>query len=117
PFKTPAIYSLLNYTEMKHNGYWKVKGGMYRLVEVLVDILTKKGVKIIYNTEITGISNANGTLNSVIDQNGKIWSADIFITNSDAAFFRGKILKRQRFSEERLSKMNWTFAPFTIYLG
>src|SRR5690606_40338730 len=37
PFKTPAIYSLLNYTEMKHNGYWKVKGGMYRLVEVLVD--------------------------------------------------------------------------------
>ncbi|MFO7526955.1 MAG: phytoene desaturase family protein [Ignavibacteriaceae bacterium] len=117
PFKTPAIYSLLNYTEMKHNGYWKVKGGMYRLVEVLVNILLQKGVKIIYNTEIIGISNANGRLNSVLDNNGKIWSADIFISNSDAAFFRGKILKRQKFSEERLYKMNWTFAPFTIYLG
>ena len=36
PFKTPAIYSILNYTELKHNGYWRVKGGMYRIVEELV---------------------------------------------------------------------------------
>ncbi|MEZ4690759.1 MAG: hypothetical protein R3A12_11490 [Ignavibacteria bacterium] len=28
PFKTPSIYSLLNYTEIKHNGYWAVEGGM-----------------------------------------------------------------------------------------
>jgi len=39
PFQTPAIYSLLNYTEMKHDGYWKVEGGMYKLVEELVRIL------------------------------------------------------------------------------
>ena len=52
PFQTPAIYSLLNYTEMKHNGYWKVKGGMYRLVEELVKTSKNNGVKIIYNTEI-----------------------------------------------------------------
>ena len=117
PFQTPAIYSLLNYTEMKHNGYWKVKGGMYRLVEELVKILNEKGVKIIYNTEIVNVGNNNGKLYELIDQNGKKWTADIFISNSDAASFRGKILNREKFRDEKLDRMHWTLAPFTIYLG
>jgi len=117
PFQTPAIYSLLNYTEMKHNGYWKVKGGMYRLVEELVKILNDNGVKIIYNTEIVSAGNNNGKLYELVDQNGKKWSADIFISNSDAASFRGKILHREKFSDEKLDQMHWTLAPFTIYLG
>ena len=117
PFQTPAIYSLLNYTEMKHNGYWKVKGGMYRLVEELVKILNEKGVKLIFNTEIVSVGNNNGKLYELIDQNGKKWNADIFISNSDAASFRGKILNREKFSDEKLDQMHWTLAPFTIYLG
>ena len=117
PFQTPAIYSLLNYTEMKHNGYWKVKGGMYRLVEELVKILNEKGVKLIFNTEIVSVGNNNGKLYELIDQNGKKWTADIFISNSDAASFRGKVLNREKFSEEKLDQMHWTLAPFTIYLG
>ena len=117
PFQTPAIYSLLNYTEIKHNGYWKVKGGMYRLVEELVKILNEKGVKLIFNTEIVSVGNNNGKLYELIDQNGKKWNADIFISNSDAASFRGKILNREKFSDEKLDQMHWTLAPFTIYLG
>jgi phytoene desaturase len=117
PFQTPAIYSLLNYTEMKHNGYWKVKGGMYRLVEELVKILNESGVKIVYNTEVISVGNNNGKLYELIDQNGKKWTADIFISNSDAASFRGKILNREKFSDEKLDQMHWTLAPFTIYLG
>ena len=117
PFQTPAIYSLLNYTEMKHNGYWKVKGGMYRLVEELVKILNGKGVKIIHNTEIVSVGNNNGKLYELIDQNGKKWTADIFISNSDAAAFRGKVLNRKSYSEEKIDAMHWTLAPFTIYLG
>lgn len=117
PFQTPAIYSLLNYTEMRHNGYWKVKGGMYRLVEEIMKLLVKYGVKIHYNTEVVGVNNTNGTLASLVDQNGKVWNADVFISNSDAAMFRGKILGRKNFREEKLDKMHWTLAPFTIYLG
>ena len=78
PFQTPAIYSLLNYTEMKHNGYWKVKGGMYKLVEEIIKILDEKNVKIVYNTEIVAVGNNNGKVYELIDQNGKKWTADIF---------------------------------------
>lgn len=117
PFQTPAIYSLLNYTEMKHNGYWKVKGGMYRMVEEIVNILTNSGVNIFYNTEIVSVGNSNGKLYELIDKNGKSWKADIYVSNSDAASFRGKVLNRAKFSEKKLDNMHWTLAPFTIYLG
>jgi phytoene desaturase len=117
PFNTPAIYSLLNYTEMRHNGYWKVKGGMYKLVEEIMKILNEFEVEIHYNTEIVSIGNNNGKLYQVVDQNGKTWEADIFISNSDAASFRGQILGRKNYSENKLDKMHWTLAPFTVYLG
>jgi phytoene desaturase len=117
PFETPAIYSLLNYTEMRHNGYWKVEGGMYKMVDELLKILEEQGVRIIYNTEVVNVENENVTVNRLVDSNGKKWNADIFISNSDAASFRGQILKRKKFSEDKLDKMDWTLAPFTIYLG
>ncbi|MBE2278832.1 MAG: phytoene desaturase [Ignavibacteriaceae bacterium] len=117
PFQTPAVYSLLNYTEMRHNGYWRVKGGMYKLVEMLIKLLEERNVKIVYNTEVTGFDNTNGSLSAVIDNTGTKWTADLFISNSDAASFRGQVLNRHAFREEKLDKMHWTLAPFTIYLG
>lgn len=117
PFKTPAIYSLLNYTEMKHNGYWRVKGGMYKIVEEIVKLLLARNVKIYYNTEIVDFQYNGTKVSAFVDKNGKSWKADIFISNSDAAAFRGQILKRKKYSESKLDKMHWTLAPFTIYLG
>jgi len=117
PFKTPAIYSLLNYTEMKHNGYWKVAGGMYKIIEELQKMLSNRNVNLFYNTEVVKVRSEDGKLVSVIDQHGKEWKADLFVSNSDAAAFRGKILNRKDYAEKKLDKMHWTLAPFTIYLG
>jgi len=117
PFQTPSIYSLLNYTELKHNGYWSVNNGMYSIVREIVKILKSRNVKFEFNTEIVSVGNNNGKVVQMIDQNGKTWEADIFISNSDAAAFRGKILKREEFNEKKLDNMHWTLAPFTIYLG
>lgn len=117
PFQTPSIYSLLSYTEMRHNGYWSVNGGMYNIVNAIVKVLNERGVEFHFNTEVVSIENNNGRLSEVIDQNGNRWQSDIFISNSDAASFRGKILGREKFREEKLDKMHWTLSPFTIYLG
>lgn len=117
PFKTPAIYTLLNYTEMRHNGYWNIEGGMYKLVEFLITELKKRNVKFLFNTEIVDFNSSNSKIKSLIDSNKNEYFADYFIINSDAAFFRGKVLNNKRFSERQLDKMDWTMAPFTIYLG
>lgn len=117
PFDTPAVYSLLNYTELQHDGYWNIKGGMYRIVEELEKILLQGGVEFHFNTRIVSAQYEGDKLVSFTDQNGKAWTADIFVCNADAAAFRGKILGRKKFSEKKLDEKHWTLAPFTIYLG
>ncbi len=117
PFKTPAVYSLLNYTELEHDGYYNIQGGMYKIAEEIVSILIKRGVKIHYDTEIVNVLSNNGSVDGFVDQNGKVWKGDFYVCNSDAASFRGKILQRKKYSEAKLDKMHWTLAPFTIYLG
>lgn len=117
PFQTPAIYSLLNYTEMRHNGYWKVEGGMYRMVEEIVKLLSERKVNLVLNTEVAEVLSNNGKVTGVKDATGKVWDADVYISNSDAASFRGQVLKRESWNEAKLDNMDWTLAPFTIYLG
>lgn len=117
PFDTPAVYSLLNYTELQHDGYWNVKGGMYSIVEEIVKLLKERNASFQFNTEITEVIAQNGAVTAVKDSTGKLYTADIIVCNADAAAFRGKILKRDKYSEPKLDAMEWTLAPFTIYLG
>lgn len=117
PFDTPAVYSMLTYTELKHDGYHNVKGGMYRIVDGLMQVLTQRGVKFHFNTEIIDYKHNNGEISGFIDKSGKEWNADVYIVNADAAWFRGAILKRKAYTEQKLDKLKWTLAPYTIYLG
>jgi phytoene desaturase len=117
PFDTPAVYTLLSYTEFLHDGYYNVKGGMYKIVEGIVDELKKENVRIHYNTEITDYISEGDTLKYLVDGTNKKWGADIIVINADAAVFRGRIFKRKGFSEEKLNKMEWTMGSLTIYLG
>lgn len=117
PFDTPAVYTLLSYTEMVHDGYHNVKGGMYKIVEGILPELEKRGVKIHYNTEIAGFSSESGKISSFADKEGKVWTADQYVVNADAAWFRGAILNRPEFSEKKLDAKKWTLGPLTIYLG
>ena len=117
PFQTPAVYSLLNYTELIHDGYWNVQGGMYKIVEKIKELLDARGVKFHFNTEIKSVETDSKGIKAFIDQNGKKWDADIYVANADAASFRGQVLQREKYSAKNLDAMEWTLSPFTIYLG
>lgn len=117
PFDTNAVYTLLSYTEFRHNGYFNVEGGMYKIVEGIVNELNKAKVKIHYNTEIVGYKEDRGKLGYFIDQTGKQWAADAFLVNSDAANFRHSVFNRKGYEKVKMDKMSWTMGYLTIYLG
>lgn len=117
PFDTNAVYTLLSHIEFKHTGYYNVRGGMYTIIESLVKELMHRDVSFAYNTEIVDYTYTDDKLTGLIDQNGKLWDADIFVINADAALFRGRVLKRNRFSDKRLSRMSWTMGYLTAYVG
>lgn len=117
PFDTMGIYTLLSYTEFQHDGYFNVYGGMYKIVEGIVDELKKENVRITYNTEIKDFIPENRQLKYLVDQHNNKWSADIFVINADAAVFRGKIFRRTQFSDDKLDRKEWTTGYLTMYLG
>ncbi|HNX20786.1 MAG TPA: phytoene desaturase family protein [Bacteroidales bacterium] len=117
PFDTPAIYTLLSHIEFQHDGYYNVKGGMYKIVEGLVNELEKENVKIHYETEVVNYESDGKKITAFIDQNGKKWNTDVYVVNSDAALFRGTVLKNPKYSFEKLSKKTWTMGYLTFYLG
>lgn len=117
PFDTPAVYALLNYTELEHDGYWNVKGGMYRIVSGMVELLKERGVEFVFNAEIVALDGENERVKTARTNDGRTFDAEIFVANADAAAFRGQVLGRPAYREEKLDKMHWTLAPFTIYLG
>lgn len=117
PFDTNAIYTLLSHIEFTHTGYYNVAGGMYTIVTSLVKELQKFGATFYFETEIIDYKKSDRKLLSLIDKNGKEWKADIFVINADAAFFRGKVFKRIKYSPENLDKLSWTMGYLTLYIG
>lgn len=117
PFDTSSVYTLLSYTEFRHDGYFNVVGGMYRIIEGLLEELKKEKIEIVCNTEIVDFASEGKELKYLVDSTGKKWEADIFSINADAAVFRGRIFRRKEFSDERLDRMEWTMGPLTMYLG
>ncbi|MFM2293117.1 MAG: phytoene desaturase [Bacteroidota bacterium] len=117
PFDTMAIYTLLSYTEFRHDGYYNVEGGMYKIVEGIVNELKKEQVKITYNTEITDYAGTGKKLDYLLDKNGNKWTADAILINGDAAVFRSRVFRREKYSVEKLDKMNWTMGYLTFYIG
>jgi phytoene desaturase len=117
PFDTNAVYTLLSHIEFSHTGYYNVKGGMYTIVESLVEELKKFDVSFHYQTEIVGFESDQEHITGLVDQHQKKWQADLYVINSDAAYFRGAVLKRDQFSEAKLKKMSWTMGYLTFYVG
>ena len=117
PFNTPSVYNLLNYTELQYDGYWNVKGGMYNIVTGMLPLLEARGVQFQYNCEIVAAEYSGKKMTGLRDAAGNLHTADLYVINADAASFRGQFLGRKKFSEAKLDAMDWTLAPFTIYLG
>lgn len=78
---TPAMYSLMNYAEIKL-GTWYPMGGMHKIVKGMVDLAISKGVNIQYNAEVTGFAIEAGQVKGVKVAGG-ILGADAVVASAD----------------------------------
>ncbi|MGD6817706.1 phytoene desaturase family protein [Metabacillus sp. 113a] len=81
PFESPAMYSLVSYSEHKHGVYY-MKGGYARLVEILEKVLIESGVEIRKNALVQSIS-SNGERAEGLYVNGEYHPSDYLIMNGD----------------------------------
>ena len=59
PEKTPALYSLMNYADIK-GGTWYPEFGMYSIVQAMYDLATSLGVQFKLGEEVTSIEVVSG---------------------------------------------------------
>jgi phytoene desaturase len=101
PQDTPALYSLMNYADIKL-GTWYPQGGMYSIAASMHKLAVETGVKFCFNCEVTEIQVENGTAKRLVTINtdGKPseltnYEADVVIGGADYHFIETQLLPPQ----------------------
>ncbi|TSB46592.1 phytoene desaturase family protein [Alkalicoccobacillus porphyridii] len=81
PAASPALYSLVSYSEHQH-GIWYLKGGYGSLIPILEEELKKRGVKIVFGTNVTQVLHTGNRIKAVQAEK-QLFTADRFILNSE----------------------------------
>ena len=124
PKDTPALYSLMNYADIKL-GTWYPKGGMYKIVEAMTSLAKELGVKFYCNHEVIEIKVENGIAKNVlaknIDAQSSIQSfdADVVIGGADYHFIETKLLlpQYQSYSDKYWNKRVMAPSSLLYYVG
>ena len=90
PEKIPALYSLMNYADVKL-GTWYPIGGMYKIVEGMYKLALELGVKFEFNKNVNHIQTVNGRATGVIADE-QYYEADVVISGADYHFTETKLL-------------------------
>jgi len=124
PQDTPALYSLMNYADIKL-GTWYPKGGMYKIVEAMTSLAKELGVKFYCNHEVTEIKVENGIAKNVLAKNIEAQSsvhsfdADVVIGGADYHFIETKLLlpQYQSYTEKYWNKRVMAPSSLLYYVG
>ncbi len=90
PFRAPATLNIIPYVEYGLGGYY-IRGGMYRLVDALVEIAVRLGVEIYTNAAVERILHNNGRATGVLTD-GQPIAADAVICNADVVVAHSELL-------------------------
>ena len=131
PFEAPATFSMMPYTELAH-GVWYPKGGMYSIVEALMDLACQAGVEFAFNSAVERIDVNANQARGVRLADGTQLEADVVLANADLPYVyqhllpqdeMAKALSRKRFSCSAISffwgtdKKYETLGPHTLFLA
>ena len=99
PENTPALYSLMNYADIK-GGTWYPQHGMYSIVEAMVKVAKSLGVQFKLGEEVMQIVVENGIAKQVISKVNETgiqenYSFDVLIGAGDYHHIETKLLEKK----------------------
>lgn len=118
PDETPALYSLMNYADLKL-GTWYPKGGMYEIAKAMERVAIHHGVKFHYNTEIADIRINNDNVEGLATVNGEIWNCDALIGAADYHHIDQHLLPEgyRQYSPSYWDKRSLAPSSLLFYIG
>jgi phytoene desaturase len=131
PFEAPATFSMMPYTELAHGVYYP-RGGMYSIVEALMDLAREAGVEFIFDSAVEQIDVNSAHARGIILGDGQRLEADAVLANADLPYVYKDLLPdenlansltHKRFSCSVISffwgldKTYETLGPHTLFLA
>ena len=90
PDETPALYSLMNYADIKL-GTWYPEGGMFKFIEAFEQIAKENNVKFILNEEVVSFEKDEKSVSKIITTKNS-YDTDIVISGADYQHTDKKLL-------------------------
>ena len=117
PQDTPALYSLMNYADLKL-GTWYPDGGMYKIAEAFYKIALEQGVKFKFSEEVTSFSYYANGIAEVITKKDK-YKTDLVVANADYHHIDQNVLDKQHAQYDASYWDSRKMAPSSLlfYLG
>ena len=91
PANTPALYSLMNYADLKL-GTWYPLGGMHKIIEGMAAVAAGQGVELITNSAVASVETDDGQVHSVTTADGTVYPTDILVNTADYHHFDQQVL-------------------------
>lgn len=93
PQDTPALYSLMNYADIK-GGTWYPDGGMYAVVDGMYKLALELGVKFHFEEEAISIKTAGSKARTLLT-NKDIYEVEVVISGADYHFTETRLLPEE----------------------
>lgn len=115
PFQAPATYSVLQFTEMA-DGVFFPRGGMMAVIEALVGIGRKLGVRYVFEAPVRSINIEGERTTGVTLKNGMKLGADLVVANADLPYVYDELLPDRR-EAARLKELQYTCSELVFMWG
>ncbi|HVG42450.1 MAG TPA: oleate hydratase [Chitinophagaceae bacterium] len=117
PENTPALYSLMNYADIK-GGTWYPTNGMYSIVQAMHQLCKELGVHFYFGEEAKEIVIEKGSAKKLLTDKGE-YKADVIISGADYHFTESALLPQQyrSYTEEYWNKKVMAPSCLLYYVG
>jgi phytoene desaturase len=115
PFNSPALFSMVPAAELTEGSFFP-HGGMYSIVNKLLNAAESLGVKFYFNSGVMKINIEGKNARGIILEDGREIKADIIVANADLPYVYRNLLPDRRKSA-RLDKLNYSCSAICFHWG
>lgn len=116
PWRCPALFSILSYTEYRY-GIYHVQGGLCRISEAMARVFAEHGGSLRLGTAVRETRFSGGRATAVELADGEVLECDDVIMNADYAHAVTNLLDGRSVPAATMERKKYSCSTFMLYLG
>jgi phytoene desaturase len=116
PFRSPAVYGLLPYTELA-GGIWYPRGGLHAIPLALARLAVELGVRVHYGAPVARIAIENRRARGLQLADGTFVPAEVVLCNADLPWAYRNLIDPRETTLRHADRLRYTSSAFMLYLG